>query len=83
MDQGVQLAGAALILAAFVGAQLGRLRTASLAYLAPNAVGAALLTADAWRLGQWGFVLLEGVWTAVSLWALLALWRGRPAGSRG
>jgi len=31
---------------------------------------------------QWGFLLLEGVWAAVSAWALLALARVLPARNR-
>jgi hypothetical protein len=36
-------------------------------YSALNFVGAAILTVIAYRAGQWGFVLLEGVWTLISV----------------
>jgi hypothetical protein len=71
MDQLVQVAGALLILSAFAAAQFGALDMQSRVYLVLNALGAAILTVLAVREEQWGFVLLESVWTAVSLWGLL------------
>lgn len=80
MIQAVQLAGAAAILAAFILAQLGKVNPRAIAYLVPNLVGAAALTVVAWLEEQWGFFLLEAVWTAVSAWGLamrtsLGSWR--------
>jgi hypothetical protein len=72
-----QIAGALLILAAFVGAQLKFLTTASVSYLWLNLIGAAVLTVVAWLDQQWGFLLLEAVWTAVSAWSLATLWSSR------
>ena len=43
MDQVIQIVGALMILAGFAGAQLGRLRVDSLAYLLLNLVGSAVL----------------------------------------
>ena len=70
MDQVVQIVGAVLILAAFVLAQFRLLDQESYADLMPNLVGAAVFTVTAYRSEQWGFVLLEAVWAAVSLYGI-------------
>jgi hypothetical protein len=75
----VQIIGAILILVAFVLAQLRVLAQDSYGYLVPNLLGAVVLTVDAWHGAQWGFVLLEGVWAAVSLWGIVARARARGA----
>jgi hypothetical protein len=72
MDQAVQIAGALAILAAYALAQLGRLDQRSTSYLTLNLVGAAILTVLAWHERQWGFFLLEGVWTIVSAYGFYA-----------
>ena len=66
-SQLVQFPGAALILLAFVGAQIGRLDQKSRTYLLSNAVGSAALAINAAWFSQWGFLLLEGSWAIVSL----------------
>ena len=73
MEQLTEIVGAVLILSAFVLAQLGRLATASLAYLALNLVGSAILAVVAAIDGDTGFLLLEGVWAAVSALAFARL----------
>jgi hypothetical protein len=70
-EQLVQILGALLILTGFVAGQLGLLRADSPPYLWLNLLGSVILTVDAWRGRQWGFVLLEGVWAAVSAWGLI------------
>ena len=66
LEQAVQVAGALAILAGFVLAQMGRLRTDAVAYLSLNLVGSAILAVDAALGGEPGFLLLEGVWALVS-----------------
>jgi hypothetical protein len=82
VDQVVQIVGALLILVAFAGVQFGRLDPGTRAYLWPNFVGSVILAVLALTGQQWGFVLLETVWAAVSAWGLLQLARGRaPTGA--
>ena len=80
METLAELVGAALILSAFVLAQVGRLATASLAYLLLNLFGAGTLAVVAAIDGDIGFLLLEGVWAAI---AAIAIVRGVIAGRQG
>jgi hypothetical protein len=73
----IQIFGAVLILVAFAGSQRGWLAVHSKAYLVLNLIGAAVLTVIAWDERDWGFLLLEAVWTVVSLWSLVQVLRGR------
>lgn len=73
METAVELLGAALILSAFTLAQMGRLQTSSLAYLALNVAGAGMLAVAAAVDGDVGFLVLEGVWTLVSAYGLARL----------
>jgi hypothetical protein len=79
--QVVSLVGAATILVAYAANQFGRLQAASLAYAVANALGAGTLTVVAAVEEQWGFLLLEAAWTALSLTAIVGLTRGRTARS--
>jgi len=80
MDQLVQVVGALLILSAFAAMQLGAMDPRSRVYLVLNLAGSAVLAVLALDERQWGFLLLETVWAAVSLWGLIQLGRGRVAG---
>jgi hypothetical protein len=62
----VQLVGALLILAPFAAHQLDRLGTDAPVYLWPNLFGSTALAVIAGITGQWGFLLLEGAWAAVT-----------------
>ena len=82
MDQVPQVAGAVLILTAFVAAQRGVMSQHARAYLLLNAIGAGVLTGVAFHERDWGFFMLEVVWTVVSVWGLIQLARGRmPTGA--
>lgn len=72
-DQIASLVGAALILAAFAANTMGRLTSASVSYQVLNAVGAGLLTASAVVSRNWGFIILEGTWTLISVGALVKM----------
>jgi len=63
--------GALLILVAYTGHQLGWMHSRTAAYNILNAVGSAILAYIAFHPFQIGFVILEVVWTLISLYALL------------
>ncbi len=72
-----QVAGALAILVPFGWSQLGSLDPASLRYLVLNFSGSALLAALAGASDQWGFLVLEGCWAAVSALNLMRMLRRR------
>ncbi|MBX6386236.1 MAG: hypothetical protein IRZ07_25240 [Microbispora sp.] len=77
MDQVLQIAGAVLILGAFLLSQLNVLGTRSKIYLLLNLVGSAVLAWLAYADDDWGFLLLEGVWALVSAVSLIRELRPR------
>lgn len=79
MDQLVQIVGALLILSAYAAAQFGAMDQHARSYLWLNSIGSAVLAVLAWEERQWGFLLLETVWAAVSLWGLIQLRRAAPS----
>ncbi|MCK9893645.1 hypothetical protein [Frankia sp. AgB32] len=66
----VQIAGSLLILAAFAGAQVGRIDQSGRRYLLANAAGSAALAVTAIIGRERGFLLLEGTWALMSLGSL-------------
>jgi hypothetical protein len=75
--------GALLILFAYIAHQWKRLDPRAPLYNLLNALGAGILTYVAFHPFQAGFVLLEGTWTVVSVFALYKSWRHRPSPSLG
>jgi hypothetical protein len=67
MGVAIQIAGSLLVLAGFISCQLGWMEAKSKNFLALNLLGSGILSVDAFIGKQWGFLLLEGVWAAVSL----------------
>jgi hypothetical protein len=68
----LQILGALAVLGAFLATQLGRLHPRAVPYLVVNALGAGLLAVLALLGRDWGFLLLEGVWSSVSVASLVA-----------
>ncbi|CAL1241539.1 CBU_0592 family membrane protein [Candidatus Methylocalor cossyra] len=69
--QVLSLAGASLVLAAYVANLFRRLDSERAPYAALNALGSALLSYTALvEASPWGIVLIEVAWTAISLVAL-------------
>jgi hypothetical protein len=66
MGQAVQLVGALFILGAYIASQQKRLRNDSPRYLGLNTAGAAILATTAAVNRDYGFLLLNAVWTVVS-----------------
>ena len=62
--------GALLILVAYGGHQMGWMNSRSTVYNILNAVGSGILGYIALHPFQIGFVVLESVWTLISLYAL-------------
>ena len=77
MDQWLQILGALMVLAAFAAAQFRLLDARSYLYLLLNMVGSAILAVLAFEDQQWGFLLLEGVWSLVSCAGLVMRARGK------
>jgi hypothetical protein len=63
--------GALLILIAYAGQQMGWMNPRSVTYNVLNAIGSAILCYIAFHPFQIGFVILESVWTLISIYALL------------
>jgi hypothetical protein len=81
VDQVAQIVGALLVLTGYLGGQAGRLDPHSLWYLTLNLVGAGVLSVVAAIDSDWGFLLLEGVWTLVSAWSLALVLTGHQPAS--
>lgn len=72
----LEFAGALGILVPFALFQLRRVSQHGLGYLIANGAGATLLTVVAYLGGQWGFVILQGVWALAAFLGILR-WRRR------
>ena len=68
----VSLVGAILIIIAFAAQQLGRLAAETKTYQILNLTGGFCLFVAALATVQYGFILLEGMWTVASAYGL---WR--------
>ena len=68
--QSASFLGAMLILVAYAGHQMGWMNPRRAAYNILNAIGSAILGYIAFHPFQVGFVVLEVMWTVISLYAL-------------
>jgi hypothetical protein len=71
MQIALQFVGALGILVPFALLQFRRTTAHSVAYLTMNLVGAGVLTVLAVVESQWGFVILQGVWTLAAARGLI------------
>ncbi len=83
MEQFFQIGGAVAILTAFIALQLGAVDATSWPYLVLNIVGASVLAVVAATDRDWGFLLLETVWTGVSGWSVIRKLRERRTAATG
>ena len=74
------IAGAILILSAYMLHQINRMDPEKAPYQILNLVGGFLLCVTAIAELQYGFILLEGSWPLISAWALWRVLKGRPPG---
>ena len=78
-EQGVEIIGAILILAAYGLAQFRGMNRHGLPFLLLNAVGSVILGGIAAVHAQWGFLLVYAVWAVVALMGLLPFLRTRSS----
>ena len=69
-NQYVQIPGAVLLLGAYILLQTRVVNSRSLLFGWGNLLGSGLLAWEAGRTSQWGFLLVEGAWALISLWAV-------------
>ncbi|HRI20093.1 MAG TPA: hypothetical protein PLA68_04045 [Panacibacter sp.] len=67
----IGFAGVFILLVAFLLNLTGKISKDQLLYILMNVVGAALACLASWLIHYIPFILLEGAWTLVSLFALL------------
>lgn len=75
MLQVISVVGALAILGAYAANQLGKVGLENLPYQLANLVGSGILIVVEVQLD---FILLEGVWTLVSLRSVVKILRGDP-----
>lgn len=67
MIQIISIIGSLIILSAYGAGQAKMMNTSSLLYATLNLIGSGILAVIAVIESQWGFLLVEGVWSLISL----------------
>lgn len=75
--QVISIAGALMVLTAYAGHQLQRMRSQTYLYQLLNLAGGALLVWAAVTTRQAGLILMEGAWTVISAYGVIRLIRAR------
>jgi len=68
----IGFSGVAILLLAFLLNLLKKISSNSLPYILMNIVGAGMACLASWLIHYIPFVILEGVWTVVSIFALFS-----------
>ena len=71
----IGFSGVAILLLAFLLNLLKKTSSNSLPYILMNIVGAGMACLASWLIHYIPFVILEGVWTGVSVFALVGYFR--------
>jgi drug/metabolite transporter (DMT)-like permease len=71
IEQIISLVGAAMILFAYGGQQMQKMRSTDLAYILLNLTGSVILAIIAVRVRQTGLTVMEGAWALISGAALI------------
>jgi len=75
LNDWIGFTGVAILLLAFLLNLLKKISSGSLAYIFMNIIGAGLAGLASWLIHYIPFVILEGVWTLVSVFALVGYLR--------
>lgn len=76
-NQVLSLAGAVIVLAAFLGSAFFKMNNQGMPYAVLNFVGTSLLALAVLNPFNLGFFLVETVWAIASLVLIIKIWRGR------
>ena len=75
LNDWIGFTGVAILLLAFLLNLLKKISSNSLSYILMNIIGAGLACLASWLIHYIPFVILEGVWTLVSVLALVGYFR--------
>ncbi len=75
--------GVSILLLAYLLIITNKLSQNGLSYLSLNLIGAGLAFISSILINYWPFIILEGVWTVITLWLIikLFLYKNKKSGS--